>query len=138
MTDFYGVDFSDKQRLLHQLHSLSTQFDSQSETDLKDIVVFLKNLSSTERELFSEVVILLNLILVSPAMNAISERSFSAMRRLKTYLCSTMSQKRFNAIMLLHVHKERTNSLSVVELASTFANTEHWMTVFGKFSENDL
>ena len=43
VTDFYGDDFSDKQRLLHQfqLHVLLTQFNnSQSETDLKDVVAF--------------------------------------------------------------------------------------------------
>ena len=57
--------------------------------------------------------------------NAIRQRSFSAMRRLKTYLRSTMGQKRLNAIMLLHVHKEMTDKLSVVELANTFTNTEH-------------
>ena len=40
---------------------------------------------------------------------------------------------RFNAIMLLHVHKERTDNLSVIELANMFANTEHRMSVFGNF-----
>lgn len=70
--------------------------------------------------------------------NAISERSFSAMRRLKTYLRSTMGQKRLNGIMLLHVHKEMTDKLSVVELANTFTNTEHRQSVFGTFTQKDL
>lgn len=74
---------------------------------------------------------LLKLILVNPATNAISEHSFSSMRRLKTYLRSTMAQKRLNAIILLHVHKETTDKLSVIELANTFANIAHRMFVFG-------
>jgi len=138
VTDFYRDDFSDRQRLLLQLSSLATQFDGQKEIHLGEIATFLRSFSSAEREVFSEVMTLLKLILVNPATNAISERSFSAMRRLKTYLRSTMGQKRLNAVMLLHVHKETTDELSVIELVNTFANTEHRMSLFGTFSEKDL
>jgi len=91
-----------------------------------------------QSEIFSEVVTLIKLILTNPATNAISERSFSAMRRLKTYLHSTMEQKRLNATMLLHVHKKMTDKLSVVELANTFTNTKHRQSVFGTFTQKDL
>ena len=40
---------------------------------------------------------------VDPASNATSERSFSALRRVKTYLSSTMTQCRLNNLMVLHV-----------------------------------
>ena len=43
------------------------------------------------------------LILVLPSTNAASEISFSAMKRVKTYLCSTMSQPRLNHIMTLNI-----------------------------------
>ena len=49
--------------------------------------------------MLSEVVKLVRLLLVMPAMNAVSERSFSAMRRIKTYLRSTMLQECLNAAM---------------------------------------
>ena len=81
---------------------------------------------------------LVKLVLINPATNAISERSFSAMRRLKTYLRFTMGQKRLNAIMLLHVHKDMTDKLSVIEMANQFCTTEHRQSVFGSFSEKDL
>ena len=45
------------------------------------------------------------LILVMPATNAISERLFSALRRIKSYLRASMSQERLNHIMVLYVHK---------------------------------
>lgn len=67
--------------------------------------------------------------------NAISKRSFSAIRRLKTYLHSTMGQKRLNTIMLLHVHKETTVELFVIELANMFVYTEHRMCVWYLFGE---
>ena len=46
--------------------------------------------------LLSEVSIVLKLILVLPASNSLSERSFSALKRVKTYLRNRMDQVRFN------------------------------------------
>ena len=80
----------------------------------------------------------MKIILVNPATNGISERSCSAMRRLKTYLRSTMRQRRLNAVMMLHIHKEKTDQLSVIDLANMFASTEHRMSVFDTFSEKDV
>ena len=42
--------------------------------------------------MFSEVVTLLKIVLINPSTNSASERSFSAMRRIKTYLRSSMSK----------------------------------------------
>ena len=81
---------------------------------------------------------LVRIVLVNPATNSVSERSFSAMPLLKNYLRSTIGQSRLNATMLLHVRKNRTEQLSVIDLANTFVNSEHRMSVFGNFSENDL
>jgi len=67
-----------------------------------------------------EVVKLVRLLLVMPATNAISERSFSAMRRIKTYLRSTMSQGRLNATMVLHIHKDLTDQLDLQSVAKCF------------------
>ncbi len=68
----------------------------------------------------SEVNTVLSLILVMPATNAISERSFSSLRRIKNYLRSTMTQERMNNIMILNVHKERTKELDRVKIANDF------------------
>ena len=66
-----------------------------------------QHLSSAEKELLCEVVHVLKNILVMPSTNCTSERSFSALRRLKTYLRSTMSQERLNnSLMVSHVHKD--------------------------------
>ena len=58
---------------------------------------------------------LLSLVLVMPATNAVSERSFSCLRRHKSYLRATMSQSRLNNVMVLHVHKSITDKLSLVQ-----------------------
>lgn len=39
---------------------------------------------------------------------ATGEQSFSAQQRLKSYLCSTMTEKRYNNFLAIHVHKDTT------------------------------
>ena len=70
-----------------------------------DIKKYISSMSSAERNLISEVDKLLKLVLVMPSTNAISERSFSALRRVKNYLRSTMTQERLNHLLLLHAHR---------------------------------
>ena len=89
--------------------------------------------------LISEVMKLLKLVIVMPATNAVSERSFSAMQRLYTYLRTTMTQNRLNNTMVLHVHKEKTDSLSLVDIANEFVrDKEHRLKLFGQFTAIDL
>ena len=57
---------------------------------------------------------------VMPATNAVSERSLSTLKRIKTYLRSTMGESRLNHLMLLHVHKELADSNGMVEVANLF------------------
>ena len=72
------------------------------------------------RELLSEICIVLQLILVLPATNAESERVFSAQKRIKTYLRSSMGQTRLNHLMLMNNHKEEAKCLSLEEVANEF------------------
>ncbi len=77
---------------------------------------------------------LTKLVLVMPATNAVSERSISALRRVKSYLRTTVSQSRLNHLMLLHVHKHLTDGLDLKKVANEFvAGSEHRLTLFGKF-----
>ena len=84
----------------------------------------------------SQVSKLLRLLLVMTATNAESECSFSAVRRIKTYLRSTMS---LNHLMLLHVHKNYTDDLNLVDIANDFiADNEYRKHFFGpEFKPSD-
>ena len=62
------------------------------------------------------------LILVMPATNAVSERSFSTLRRLKTWLRRTMNQDRLNWCMVLHIHNNDTDALDLNYLANEFVS----------------
>ena len=67
------------------------------------------------------------------------ERSFSSLRRVKNYLRSTMTENRLNSVMLLHIHKERTDSLSLIDVANDFIQgSDHRHTVFGTFTDSDV
>jgi len=57
--------------------------------------------------LLGEVERLITLLLVVPVSSATAERSFSALRRLKTFLRATISQHRLNHLAVLHVHKDK-------------------------------
>ena len=95
------------------------EFDT-SEFDVNDLLTFLQSLDSSRRKLLSEISTLGKLLLVMPATNAISERSFSALKRVKTYLRSTTGDSRLNHLMMLHVHKDRTDAITLVDVANDF------------------
>ena len=57
---------------------------------ISDIISHFKSLSVTQAILLCQVSRILQLLMIMPATNASSERSFSALRRVKTYLRSTM------------------------------------------------
>ena len=139
VTDFYGTDLSHS-RLRAQLEILATHFhNNDGSVSFRDIKSYFQDLTTSTRTLFSEVVTLMQLVLVLPATNASSERSFSAMRRVKNYLRSTMGQQRFNHLMVLHVHKAITDGLDIIQIANDFVTrNEHREHVFGKFTNEDL
>ena len=88
-----------------------------------------------QRSLLSEVCKILKLILIMPATNATSERSFSTLQRVKTYLRNTMSQQRLNNLMLLHVHRDLTDTLDLSAVANDFiGDSEHRLKIFGTFN----
>ena len=57
------------------------------------------------RVLFPQIENLVRLLLVRPVSSCEAERSFSALRRLKTWLRSSMTQVCLNSVTLCHVHQ---------------------------------
>ena len=101
---------------------------------IHDIRECLQQFSGAERTLLNEAVTVMKLLLVLPATNASSERSFSALRRIKSYLRSTMGQERLNHLMTLHVHNDSIDTLDLVEVANQFvSDNEYRQRMFSKF-----
>ena len=53
-------------------------------------------------------------LLTMPVSSAYAERSFSSLKRLKTYLRSTMGADRLTALGLMHIHQETPVDFDVV------------------------
>lgn len=106
------------------------------EASVKVVVNYL--VERNKWALFCEIEIIVRLILVMPATNAAIERSFSNLRRLKTYLRSRMSQERLNSLMILHTYKEETDKLDLVAVANEFVQKkEYRKSLFGLFTNDD-
>ena len=86
------------------------------------------------KQMFSEVDSLLHLYFTIPVTTCTAERSFSCLRRIKTYLRSSMTEERLNNVILLHVHKEEVDNLDLQEIASDFISVnDRRLKFFGTF-----
>ena len=61
------------------------------------------------QSMITEVSKLVRIILTLPVSSCTAERWFSGVRRLKTYLCSQLSQERLNAVAIINIHNEIVN-----------------------------
>ena len=64
---------------------------------------------------------------------AAGERTFSVLRRVKTYIRNSMTNKRTNNLLLLHIHKEKMDCLNLVDIAKQFVGVNERRSYFGKF-----
>ena len=134
MLRFYGSDFSSAFSV--QLQTFLSLFEGEEMSNLTiaNILIRAKEFSTAEKEFLSEVCRLIHLVLVMPATNVVSERSFSSHRCIKTYLRSTMHQNRLNHLMIFYVHKHLTDALDIKSVAYEFvAGSKHRLTLFRKF-----
>lgn len=88
------------------------------------------------KDVFSEIDKILWLYLTISVITCTAERSFSSLRHIKTYLRSTMSEENLNNVLLLHVHKEETDTLNVTEIARLFVSANTRREDFGENLHN--
>ena len=89
--DFYGEDFDRSQLQLH-LDTLKTTFPENLKSptlSVHNVKKYIQSMLMAKRSLISEVVTLLQLILILPSTNAVGERTFSGMRCLHNTNLST-------------------------------------------------
>ena len=73
---------------------------------------------------FTDVVSALLLFLTLPVTVATAERSFSKLRRIKSYLRSTMGQDRLCALALLSIEAESAQFMKTDKLIECFASAK--------------
>ena len=101
VSKFYSCDLS-KENMLYQLTLLPTLANLPKRSkNIMDVVSRLRE--TTCSPLISEVMKSAQIMLTLPCSNAVSERSFSMLRRAKTYLRSTLTQLRLNSVMTCYI-----------------------------------
>ena len=66
--------------------------------------------------------LILTELLTMPSTSASCERSFSSMKRIKTYIRSTTGEYRLTTLAVLHMYRE--SVVDVEKLINTFASTK--------------
>ena len=128
LTEFYdnlhAVNLESQLKVLKTLYSEKAKDEPPSIRVIKSV---LQSLTPAQRGMLDVVCSAFCILLVIPAINCTSERSFSALRRIKSYLRSTMSQECLNRLMLLYYHQELTDSLDMRLVANEFIST--WLSL---------
>ena len=97
---------------------------------VQDAASCLTKLQPQTRVMFSEREKLVELCLCLTISMASSEHTVSALRLLKTWVRSTLTQKRLTHLSLMHAHTDILNSLDICPLMRDFISTtpEHTST----------
>ena len=82
--------------------------------DGQKLQTLLETLNVRNQDLYPNIYAIFTVLITMPVSSASSERSFSAMRRVKNYLGATMGDERSSNLSLLHIH--RTRNLSVEDV----------------------
>ena len=138
VTTFYKDDI--KRSLLEtQLSLAPVSLESDGEMNIFEVLKKFRSLSRARKTLLSEVIKMVKLLLVMPATNAISERSFSSLKRVKTHLRGTMKDNRLKHLMTLHVHKDKTDEMKLIDIGNIFiSGKEERKNIFGEFNNKDI
>ena len=121
---------------------LETQLEIFSSIDIQpsgrflnndDIHQHFKSLPDSQIRYLNQVVLVVKFILLMPSTNAFSERSASVVSRMKTYLCTMMTQQRMNNIMILHINKNLTDTVNHKEILNFITTNDERGKHFGIF-----
>ena len=90
-----------------------------------------KTLDAVSPVLYPSIDTILCIMLKMPVTSATAERSFSVLRRLKTYVRSTMNNDRLSSLALMHIH--RNFSVYLDKVIEKFVSDKKRKTDFGQF-----
>ena len=82
---------------------------------------------------------LVKTILLVPVTNPVSERSCFTLRRVETYLQSSLTQEHLNSSLVLAAYKKQVDKLNLAGAANQFCfDNEHHFSISGKFKNKDF
>ena len=90
-----------------------------------------ETLDAVNPVLYPSIDTILCIMLTMPVTSATAERSFSVLRRLKTYVRSTMKNDRLSSLALTHIHRDF--SVDLDKIMEKFVSAKTRRTDFGQF-----
>ena len=114
--NFYEDDLSNPLALDGELDLWQSYWETYQGSRPDSITATLKHLTFHG---FDNIKISLRILATLPVTSCECERSFSALKRLKTYSRSTMVEDRLNGLALMHIHQEIQPSID--EVINTFS-----------------
>ena len=116
----YMADLEDNRDLVkEEIHQWKIEWQDVAEKDRPNTAAALK---ACDKRRFPNVKRLLRILCTLPLTSAECERTFSCMRRLKSYLISTMNAERFNGLALLATH--RSEDINLINVRRRFINMD--------------
>uniref|UniRef100_A0A671TI94 DUF4371 domain-containing protein n=1 Tax=Sparus aurata TaxID=8175 RepID=A0A671TI94_SPAAU len=111
LAEAYDSNIEDLKHELHQTRRVldRKKGEKESPTTLMEFTQFLDPYQDVFYELFR----LCKIVVVLPVSSASCERSFSSLRFIKTYLRSTMTEKRLSSLAVLSIESKRTKALDL-------------------------
>jgi len=106
-----GRSFQTQLDMFHTVPTPVATAMTTTTTSLDSCCDVLRSMVPAMRAMFPHAEALIRLLLVNLASSATAERSFSSLRRLKMYLCSTCGQLWLNNLAICHVHKHIMKSM---------------------------
>lgn len=119
----YNVNIEDLTHESYQLKRLleRTPTNVAKPTSLMSLAVFLEPYKLA----FQAISLLLTIALVVPVSSASCERSFSALKLIKTYIRSTMANDRLSSIALLSIESYRAQNIDFSAFVDEFDSKHH-------------
>ncbi|XP_074039985.1 uncharacterized protein [Leptinotarsa decemlineata] len=116
-----GADQSDIRgaELCDELVSIQKLLPKEGQKSPMDVLNFLSLTESTDA--YVNLWIALRIISTMPMSVASSERSFSKLKLIKTYVRSTLSQKRLNSLSILSIENELSQSVDYLDIVNSFS-----------------
>ena len=118
--EFYENDLPSPHVVDVELPRWKRKWCSTEDADLPTSAV--QTLAACDREFFPNIHTLIRILCTLPITSAECERSFSTLRRLKTYLRSTMSSERESGLALMNINYHR--DINIEEVINTFAQRQ--------------
>ena len=115
----YMADLDDDRDLIkEEIHQWKIEWQDVAEKDRPNTAA--SALKACDKRRFPNLKRLLRILCTLPLTSAECERTFSCMRRLKSYLRSTMNAERFNGLALLATHHSK--DIDLINVRRRFIN----------------